>query len=217
MHSSEISTDEAFELAENWSSNLPPLVPESDRVPNPALDRITDPFSVVPDPTSASGTETNAPLTQAPVLTGTEGGAKIGKSPSREHTHYGSAEPVGVARKQQQMDSAWINTVGSQGSTVTSSEALHIPKIINLHKYGLRRSPCPKEKAATSGNKLKAHVTFGATITKVILLFTFFSNVKSLAPCMTSYELNPNSSFTTRAIIQLIQLMKLMHGTCGEG
>ena len=76
MHSSELSTDKAFELAENWSSNLPPLVPESDRVPDPALYRITDPFAVVPDPTSASGTETNAPMTQASVLTGTEGGAK---------------------------------------------------------------------------------------------------------------------------------------------
>ena len=83
MHSSEISTDEAFELAENCSSNLPPLVTESDRVPDPVLNRITNPFAAVPDPTSASGTETNAPLTQDPVLTGTEGGAKIGKSPSR--------------------------------------------------------------------------------------------------------------------------------------
>ena len=55
MHSSELSTDEAFEFAENCISNLPPLVPESDRVPDPALDRITDPFAVVPGPTSASG------------------------------------------------------------------------------------------------------------------------------------------------------------------
>ena len=29
----------------NWSSNIPPLVLESDRVPDPALDRITDPFA----------------------------------------------------------------------------------------------------------------------------------------------------------------------------
>ena len=141
MHSSELSTDEAFELAENWISNLPPLVLESDRVPDPALDCITDTFRVVPDPTSASGTETNVPLIQAPFLTGTEGGAKIGKYPSREHTHYGSAEPVGAARKRQQMDSTSINMVDSQGSTVTSSEALHIPKRINLHESGLHRSP----------------------------------------------------------------------------
>ena len=140
MHSSELSTDEAFGLAENWSSNLPPLVPESDRVPVPALDRITDPFEVVPDPASVSGNKTNAPLTQAPVLTRTEGGAKIGKSPSRENTHYGSAEFVGAARKRQQMDSACINTVDSQGYTVTSSEALYTPKRINLHESGLCRS-----------------------------------------------------------------------------
>ena len=74
MHSSELSTDESFELAEKWISNLPPLVPESSRVPDPALDHITDPLAVVPDPTYPSGTETNAPLTQAPVLTGTERG-----------------------------------------------------------------------------------------------------------------------------------------------
>ena len=155
-------------------------MPESDRVPEPALNRITDPFAVVPDPTSASGTETNAPLTQDPVLTRTEGGSKIGKSPSREHTHYGSAEPVGAARKRQQMDSAWINTVDSQGSTVTSSEALHLLKRINLHDSGLRRSPRLKEKAAISGDKRKTHVIFGPTITKVISLFIFFSNVKDL-------------------------------------
>ena len=99
MHSSELYTDEAFEPAENGSSNLPPLVPESDRVPDPALDRITDPFAVVPNMTSASGTENNAPLNQSPVQTGTEGGAKIGKSPYREHTHYSSAEPAVAARK----------------------------------------------------------------------------------------------------------------------
>ena len=110
-------------------------------MPDPVLDHITKPFAVVPNPKSASGTETNAPLTQAPVLTGTEGGTKIGKYPSREHTHYGSEESVGAARKRKQMDSAWINTVDSQGSTVTSTEALHLPKRINLHKSGLRRSP----------------------------------------------------------------------------
>ena len=81
MHSSELFTDEAFELSQNWNSNLPPLVPESDRVSNPVLDRITDTFAVVPDTKYASGTETNSPLTQSPVLTGTEGGAKIWQIP----------------------------------------------------------------------------------------------------------------------------------------
>ena len=155
-------------------------------------------------------------LTQAPVLTGTEGGAKIGKYPSREHTHYGSEESVGAARKRQQMDSAWINRVDSQGSTVTSSEALHLPTRINLHESGLCRSLRLKEKAATSGNKLKAHVTFGATITKVILLFTLFSNVKDLAPCMPLYKLNPNASFTTRAMHQFHELNEFYDGTVNQ-
>ena len=86
---------------------------------------------------------------------------------------------------------------------------LHTPKRTNLHESGLRCSPCLKEKAATSGEKRKAHVTFGATITKVILLFDFFSNVKDLAPCMPLYELNPNASSTTRAMHRFHELNEL--------
>ena len=104
------------------------------------------------------------------------------------------------------MDSASINTVDSQGSTVTSSEAMNIPKRINLPESGLRRSPRLKEKAVISGVKQKAHVIFGPKITKVILLFILFSIVKDLAPCMTSYEPNPNESFTTRAMHRFHEL-----------
>ena len=107
------------------------------------------------------------------------------------------------------MDSTWINTVDSQGLTFTSSEALHIPRRINLNEYGLRRSPRLKEKAAISGDKRKAHVIFGATITKVILLFTFFSNLKDLTPCMPLYELKPNISFTTSAMHRFHELNEL--------
>ena len=114
------------------------------------------------------------------------------------------------------MDSTWINTVDSQGSTATSSEALHLPKRINLHDSGLCRSPYLKEKSATSGNKRKAHVNFGATITKVISLFTLFSNVKDLAPCMPLYKLNPNASFTTREMHRFHELNDLYDGTVNK-
>ena len=96
MHSSELYTYEAFEFAENWISNLPPLVPESDCVPDPALNRITNPFVVVPDATSAYETKTNAPLTQAPVMTGTErGGIK-------------SANPLLVSTPPMVLQSLWV-------------------------------------------------------------------------------------------------------------
>ena len=49
IHSSEVSTDKYFELAQNWSSNLPPMVPECGYPPNSGLNRITDLFLVVPD------------------------------------------------------------------------------------------------------------------------------------------------------------------------
>ena len=43
FHLSELSTYEYFELAQNWSSDIPPMVPESNWNNNPYLDRITNP------------------------------------------------------------------------------------------------------------------------------------------------------------------------------
>ena len=54
IHSSEVATDEDFELAKNWSSNLPPMVPECGYPPNSGLNRITNPFVVVPDQPTAT-------------------------------------------------------------------------------------------------------------------------------------------------------------------
>ena len=42
LYSYEMSTYDYFELAQNWSSDIPPMVPESDRKPNPGLNQITD-------------------------------------------------------------------------------------------------------------------------------------------------------------------------------
>ena len=49
IHSSELATDEDFELAQNWSSNLPPMVLECGYLHNSGLNCITDPFVFVPD------------------------------------------------------------------------------------------------------------------------------------------------------------------------
>ena len=54
MHYSDLSTDKDFELAQNWSSDIPSMVPQSERAPNPDIDRIIDPFAVVPDKTYAT-------------------------------------------------------------------------------------------------------------------------------------------------------------------
>ena len=88
MHSSELSSDEDFELNQNWSSDLPPMVPESKRAPNPELDCITDPFTFVPDQKSDMEKQTNAPFTYS-VLTGTER-EDLGKSTSSFPTSSGS-------------------------------------------------------------------------------------------------------------------------------
>ena len=60
IHSSEIATDEDFELAQTWSSNLPPMVPECGYPPSSGLNCITNPFVVVPDQHTATDNN-NAP------------------------------------------------------------------------------------------------------------------------------------------------------------
>ena len=62
MYYSELSTDKDFELSQNWISDLPSMVPESERAPNPNIDRIIDPFAVVPDKPHATK-KTNTPFT----------------------------------------------------------------------------------------------------------------------------------------------------------
>ena len=49
LHSSKVATDEDYELAQILSSDLPPMVPESGRAPNPELEYITNPYAVIPD------------------------------------------------------------------------------------------------------------------------------------------------------------------------
>ena len=63
LHSSEIATDEDYESAQIWSLDLPPIVPESGRAPNPDHELITNPYAVVRDSTIGKnkGTLFNSP------------------------------------------------------------------------------------------------------------------------------------------------------------
>ena len=72
LHSSEVATDEDYELAQIWSSDLLPMVPESDHFPNPELEYITNPCAVVPDSTigESKGTPFNSPQFPADIASG---------------------------------------------------------------------------------------------------------------------------------------------------
>ena len=60
IRSCKVATDEDFELAQNWSSNLPPMLPEFSYPHNSGLNHITEPFVVVPDQSTATDNN-NAP------------------------------------------------------------------------------------------------------------------------------------------------------------
>ena len=148
------------------------------RNPNDCLSQsycITDPFAVVPDQTYATEKLTNSPF-HSSVLTSTER-EDPGKSSSSLPTRYGSAEPVSEVRKHPFPEFGWNYTIQELGlpcPTESTNKDLHMPTCINLHKAGLRHSHRLKEKDATISIKQKAHVIFGATVVKVVSLFTLF-------------------------------------------
>ena len=91
IHSSEVATDEDFELAQNWSSNLPPMVPEYGNPPNSGLNCITDMFVVVPDQPTATYNNNAPSHSSIPINTECEVPAELaginGKSTSSISTY----------------------------------------------------------------------------------------------------------------------------------
>ena len=51
---SEVATDKDYELAQNWNSDELPMVPEYGRDPDSGLDRVTNPYAVIPDQSTAT-------------------------------------------------------------------------------------------------------------------------------------------------------------------
>ena len=113
IHSSEVATDEDFELAQNLSSNLPPMVPECSYPSNSVLNRITDPFLVVPDRPTSIDNNNAPPHPSISIYTECEIPAKLeglnGKSTSSMPTCSDSAESASNARKLTSQDSAQTN------------------------------------------------------------------------------------------------------------
>ena len=103
INSSESATDKDFELAQNWSSNLPPMAPEWGYPPNSGLNRITDPFLVVPDQPTATDNNNAPSHPLISINTECEVPAKLaginGKSTSSMPTCSDSAESASKARK----------------------------------------------------------------------------------------------------------------------
>ena len=73
-----------------------------------------------------------------------------------------------------------------------------MPSRINLHKSGLRRSPCLQEQAARKSDK--AHVTWASKLPRVVTLFTLFSLVSDYKVHAPSYALSPNAPYTDRLV-----------------
>ena len=113
IHYSEVSTDEDFELTKNWSSNLPPMVLECSYPPNSGLNRINNPFLIVPDHPTA--TDNNNALSHPSISINTECEvpAKLaglnGKSNSCIPTCFDYEESASKAQKLASQDSNRTN------------------------------------------------------------------------------------------------------------
>ena len=200
MHSSELSKNEYFELAQNWSLDLPPMVPESDRKPNPVLDHITDPYAVVLYHTTFTDTVNVSSLLS--VSTGMEHEVPSdtaglnGKATSPISTRENPADFPIKTQKFQSQDSAWTNALWELRyleTTEHANESEQMPQRINIHKSVLHRSPRLRENSSASSIKHKAHVTFVVTLIKAISLFTLLYNVKDSILSMRAYHLGPNA------------------------
>ena len=145
IHSSEMSTNQDFQLTQNWSSDLPPMVPEYDRKPNPGLNWITNPYAIVLDHTTATDTVDASYLPLFPtgmeceVPSDTAG--LNGKSTSQMSTCENPVDSSSKTRNFQSQDSARTNALLELRSPKLidhANEAQQMPQHINLHESGLK-------------------------------------------------------------------------------
>ena len=134
IHSAVVATDKDFEIAQNWSSDLPPMVLECGYPPNSGLNRITDPFVVVSDQPTATYNNNAPSHSSISINTECEVPAKLsglnGKSTSSMPTCSDSVDSASKARKLTSQDSAQTNVrwyIGSTKPTDSDNEVLHMP------------------------------------------------------------------------------------------
>jgi len=169
-YSSEKATDEDFDLTEEWM-NMVDKMP--DQVPMPtATANITDPFIVVsegqptthPAGTNASPSQTpSASAVSSPTTPGmqaSEGGNKHASAKVSSSSNA-AANLLSKTRQLSPTDNAASKSRDDFGVQATTDQMtndhLLMPSRVNLHKFGLRRSPRLKEQAEPWHEK--AHVT----------------------------------------------------------
>jgi hypothetical protein len=96
-----------------------------------------------------------------------------------------------VPRIAPQDDALAINTGNDFGHPAPSASStendMQMPKCINLHESGLRRSPRLKELAEQkTKQQVKAHVTWAKKLPPLVTLFTLFSLVSDFCVQMPS-------------------------------
>ena len=143
---------------------------------------------------------------------------RLGKSTPGLASHLDASHSAREGQKQPILDSAprvhW--ETGPSATTDTADKMLRMPTRINLHEAGLRRSPRLQELATAKCIKRKAHVIFGKTMLKAVLLFTLFNNVQDVLPAVPSCPPVPHASFTMRAMHRFHELNELYDGTINE-
>ena len=193
-HSSELATNQDYNLAEIWLASKSNSLTEEMPIGNP----VVDPFNVVPGQ-HHKGKRIRSESHRESVVTGatmptsladSEGDLPSPKRKRRSEQCTSSRREATLGMSRERADKGSANT-----SPILIDELKMLTRI-NLHEAGLRRSA---RLSNASKHKAKAHVTFGAKAKGAMLgLFTMISLVSSIS--LPSHQAGQNETSTDRLI-----------------
>jgi hypothetical protein len=146
-----------------------------------------------------------------------EGGNKRPSPEESSPSNAAASSKSKVPRIAPQDDALVINTGNDfdhPAPPASSTDDMQMPKCINLHESGLRRSPRLQELAEQkTKQQAKAHVTWAKKLPPLVTLFTIYSLVSDFRVQMPSIPISPTASFSDRMISKIHEVNELYDGT----
>ena len=219
--SAESATDESVDLALEWMSGQQMDVDEDGHL-IPVMDRISNPFDIVPDQHDIRVSDSRTVDTND--VSATHGAASEGE---REHSSIVNSFAKDAAASPSPIElpiervGIKVNLLGDFDAAATdtsksnSSDELLMPQRVNLHELGLRRSKRIAEQKSKGQGQHKAHVTFGARTKSMLSVFALISSVGEFTmPRHRASSTNP--TFTERMIQRLDEANEHCDGTLNQ-
>ena len=216
-NSSEIATNEEFDLAESWSKDIEDGKCKSP-VPTagPSSSKITDPFAIVPDQNLDSGlSPVQEPSSSESNTVQPSEGEKSSETSSAKKVSFEDQNAAASSERSKRTKlndgtSAGISHAETAANAQPRTDPLSMPSIIRLDEAGLRRSARiaakeSKEKTTSEGVKVFA-----------VSLFTALGTVGSIT--LPDYNRNTKKelSWGDQCMNRFHEHNELYDGTCNQ-